>query len=217
MALFATGSANAERIQAVASSQQAVNAPYDFAHAITPPSKAQLQAGIDDVLRRTPGATQIDATTIQMAPGFYVGLPAPASPLAVRSPHAVTPHFTCPLLDVCVWVDSSFTGTYAYFTTCGLEWDLGKSAFPGGGVWNDKISSITNNQSTGVNSYFYNYTGSYWSQLLDVPSGTHRSNLALDSSDDGTGSPNDRIDGIHVCGSAPDPWAPNHSGPLPPP
>ncbi|MFB9831667.1 peptidase inhibitor family I36 protein [Actinoallomurus acaciae] len=189
---------------------RAVVAPYDFAHSTVPPTAAQVKAGIDDVLRRTPGARQVGPTTIDMGGGFIVELPKPAG--------TVQPLYTCSSGYMCVWVDRQYTGTYAYFQVCGHEWDLGHSAFPGGGYWNDRISSITNPQ-TGSNAtgYFYNYnTNGTWSKLLTVPINTHRSNLALDSSEDGSGSPNDRIDGVHVCGAVPSPWKPNYSSPLPP-
>lgn len=175
-----------------------------------------MQAGIDDVLRRAPGARQVDATTIEMAPGFFVELPSAKTLGDTRTPLTVHPLYTCSLGYLCVWVDSRYRGTYAYFQVCGQEWDLGHTPFPGGGNWNDRISSISNNQYSPATSYFFNYSGSgtTWDQLLTMPAGTHRTNLALDSSDDGSGSPNDRIDGVHVCGSINYPWTPNHSGGL---
>jgi len=215
VAAFPSHPASASQVTAAKAGGTSATAPYDFAHAAVPPTSAQLQAGINDVLRRTPGARQINANTIEMAPGFYVGLPA-AAPAGSRTANAVSPRATCSSGYLCVWTDAAYGGTFAYFQTCGYEWDLGKSAFPGGGYWNDRISSISNPQTTGIVSYFYNWTGSYWSQLLTVPAGTHRRNLALDSSDDGSGSPNDRIDGMHVCGSVPDPWQPNHWAADPP-
>lgn len=35
-------------------------------------------------------------------------------------------------------------------------------------------------------------------------------NLALNTVEGGSGSPNDMIDGVHTCGSVPSPWTPNY-------
>ncbi|MEV0811481.1 hypothetical protein [Micromonospora sp. NPDC050200] len=176
------------------------------------PTKAQLQQGIDDVIVRTPGARQIDATTVEMAPGLIMRFRSPVKDGAKQADSPITTLSTCNIYYVCVYSDRQYYGEELAFTTCGREWDLGRYGYPTGGYWNDRISSITNQQSAGTTSYFYNYNGSSsWSKIVTVRSGEYRSNLALDTREDGgSGSPNDMIDGVHVCGSVPSPWKPNY-------
>jgi hypothetical protein len=73
-----------------------------------------------------------------------------------------------------------------------------------GRQWDDKISAISNHQTPNTASYFYNYRGygGIWDRVLTVYAGDHRLNRADDRF-------NDIIDGIHVCGSVPNPWQPN--------
>ncbi|MEV4826869.1 hypothetical protein AB0K25_00860 [Micromonospora sp. NPDC049257] len=170
-----------------------------------------MQKGIEDVLRRTSGARQISATTIEIAPGLLMNFRSPVKDGARQADSPITALASCNIYYVCVYTNRQYGGEELVFTTCGREWNLGNVAYPGGGYWNDRISSITNQQSSGTTSYFYNHNGSNsWSKVVTVASGNYRSNLALDTREDGgSGSPNDIIDGVHVCGAVPSPWKPN--------
>ncbi|WP_147376283.1 peptidase inhibitor family I36 protein [Micromonospora radicis] len=178
---------------------------YDWESATVAPTERQLAAGIADVLKRTPGSRQIGPAEIELAPGLIMQLP-PANGGA-RGAEADPP---CPSLYMCAYAHRQYTNPSLNFTVCGREWNLGNYAYPGGGVWNDKISSINNNQSSGTWSYFYDHVGNNnWDRILSVAAGTRRANLALDAAESGGGNANDRIDGVHVCGPVPSPWKPN--------
>ncbi|MGW3855436.1 hypothetical protein [Micromonospora arida] len=185
---------------------------YDWDNAKVAPTKAQLQQGIDDVISRTPGARQIDQTTVEMAPGLIMRFRSPVKDGARQADSPIVPLASCNIYYVCVYTDRQYGGEELVFSVCGREWNLGNYAYSGGGYWNDRISSITNQQSSGTTSYFYNYNGSgNWSKMVTVGSKQYRSNLALDTREDGvSGTPNDKIDGVHVCGSVPSPWKPNY-------
>jgi hypothetical protein len=178
--------------------------------------RAKLQRDIEDVLARTPGARQISATEIEVGPGLIMKL-SPVGAVATNELGEATLEaleFYCSQLYICVFNNKNFNvgstnGTQLNFTTCGREWNLGNVAFPGGGWWNDKVSSIINNQSTNTWTYFYDYRGSgNWLRVTSLNAGHHLANLELDKAED-NGRLNDRIDGVHVCGSAPSPWRPN--------
>jgi len=118
----------------------------------------------------------------------------------------------CPQRYLCVFNNIRYNvgttnGTHLNFFTCGNEWDLGRVAYPkrlGGGYWNDKVSSIINNQDGSAVSYFYNYRGANnWQQILQTNPQTHRADLRVETI-------NDVIDGVHVCGRASVPWHPNY-------
>lgn len=178
------------------------------------PSARDLRREVADVLRRTPGARQVGPSTVQVAPGVTMEL-APPAPKGGVTPADLTQY--CPFLYVCVFNNKNFNvgstdGHQLNYTQCHQEVNLGKVAFPGGGWWNDKVSSIINNQTDGTNSFFYDYSGGSngtWIPIRTVTAPDHASDLSLEK--DGSGRTlNDRIDGVHVCGSPPYPWQPNY-------
>jgi hypothetical protein len=166
-----------------------------------------------------PGSEQLDERTILVAPGLVMRLPAPtlaaggaADALGVGITPLVLDTY-CSSSYLCVFSNSNYGGSQLSFYYCGQEWNLGNVAFPGGGYWNDRVSSIINNQTgSTATSYFYNHiSNNNWSRILTVSRQTYRADLALVSVEDGSGgSANDKIDGVHVCGSTPSPWQPNH-------
>jgi hypothetical protein len=163
----------------------------------------KLQLDIADVLTRTPGARQISVNEIELAPGLHMKLPLPdKGTINVQDAH-------CPFQYLCAYQHRDFGGAELNFLTCGREWNLGNYAFPGGGWWNDKISSVINNQTPGTRSFFYNHISSNnWTRVLSINAGNYLRNLAFDTAEGG-GNLNDIIDGVHVCGSVPSPWKPN--------
>jgi hypothetical protein len=50
---------------------------YDWNNTKTPPTRAQLQRGIDEVIARMPGAHQIDARTVELTPGLRMKFRSP--------------------------------------------------------------------------------------------------------------------------------------------
>jgi Peptidase inhibitor family I36 len=177
-------------------------------------SAADLQAEVNDVIRRTPGAYQLGPNTVAIGPGAVMRL----STGGVQ-PNDLTAY--CSYQYMCVYNNRNFNvgttnGHEIDFFTCGREWNLGRVAFPGGGYWNDKVSSIINNQTSGTTSRYYNYRGygGIWDLMTSLAADHHLSDLALntwtDPNDGKQKSMNDMIDGIHVCGSVPSPWTPNY-------
>lgn len=168
---------------------------------------SKLQQDMADVLSRSPGSRQISPNEIEIGPGLIMKFAT--YDVGVQDLEAY-----CSFLYVCVFNNRNFNvgstnGTQLNFTTCGREWNLGNVAFPGGGVWNDKVSSIINNQTTNTWSYFYDHiSNNNWKRIASLNAGHHLANLALDTAED-DGPLNDRIDGVHVCGSVPSPWRPN--------
>ncbi|GIF50795.1 hypothetical protein Afe04nite_53340 [Asanoa ferruginea] len=175
---------------------------YDWENATVPPTKAQRQAGIDDVLKRMPGSKQLDASTIQIAPGLRMKLPAAQGEVTTLAAG-------CNFLYLCVWSNRQYGGNRLDFYDCNKDWKLYNVAYPGGGNWADKISSISNEQTSGTWSYFYNWSGTKWNRIISLSAPNDLSNLALDPGQDGSANANDKIDGVHVCGPASNPWLPN--------
>jgi len=176
-----------------ASGSSATTATPDQIKAATAVATRQL----DDLQRRNPGARRISALSLEIAPGAVITMAPTGAPPG------------CNYGDLCVYSNARQLplpqgGWYLHFTNCGEEWNLGNLDYPEGGKWNDKISAIYNHQTPNTTSYFYNYRGygGIWDRVLTVYAGDYRLNLA----DDGV---NDIIDGIHVCGSVPNPWQPN--------
>lgn len=172
----------------------------------------ELRQEVADVLRRTPGSRQTGPTTIKIGSDITMELATPRTKTVAADLTAY-----CPSFYVCVFNNKNFNvgstnGHQLNYTKCGQEVNLGRIAFPGGGWWNDKVSSIINNQSTGTNSFFYDYSGGTngtWIPIKTVAAPSHASDLSLET--DGSGRTlNDRIDGVHVCGSPPYPWHPNY-------
>ncbi|MCX5066675.1 hypothetical protein OOJ91_12375 [Micromonospora lupini] len=178
---------------------------YDWQSSTVAPTAEQLAAGIADVLKRTPGSRQISQAEVELAPGLVLRLPQASGGARMMSD-------PCPSLYMCAYANRQYGDPSLNFTTCGREWNLGNYAYPGGGVWNDKISSVNNQQSSGTWGFFFNHLGNNnWTKILSVAAGTKRANLALDADEStGIGNVNDKIDGVHVCGPVRSPWTPNY-------
>ena len=185
---------------AAANAQPASAAPADPA-AADKAASVIVDKQAADVLARTPGATRIDRLTIQLKPGVLVTIEDPAAVRKVGAEAVAAGGIAdCAFYYLCVWAHSDFTGSRLTFTRCGLGvQNLGTMAFPGGGAWNDKVSSVMNNQSSGTWSGFYDwYVGGGWDDLKFLKAFGYWRNLAKDKADDGSHM-NDRIDGVQVC------------------
>ncbi|GIM90411.1 peptidase inhibitor family I36 protein [Paractinoplanes toevensis] len=171
-----------------------------------PASAALADAGtiekqVASVLDRTPGAKRIDRLTIEMKPGVFVTLEDPAAVRKVGAKAAAAGGIAdCAFYYLCMWEHSDFVGAKIHFTRCGLGVEnLGNMAFPRGGTWSDKVSSIMNNQSSGTWSGFYDwYVGGGWDDLKFLKAFGYWRDLSKDKADDGS-KMNDRIDGVQVC------------------
>ena len=152
-----------------------------------------IDAKLDDVVARTPGARRIDAYSVDMTQGVVLTMPKPGE-------NARAAVANCAYKYLCVWSEYGFVGPRLTWTECGHGViNIGNKAFPGGGLWRDKISSVMNNQTSGTWSTFYDwYIGGGWDYLKGLKAYGYWRDLAYDTADDGSHM-NDRIDGVFVC------------------
>ncbi|GII52656.1 hypothetical protein Pth03_10450 [Planotetraspora thailandica] len=163
------------------------------------PPAGSAQLTVDKVLSLNPKAVKISPTEVKIADGMVLMLPrtqAEARALAA----------SCAYYYLCTWEHSNGGGNGIRFYTCGW-YDLGGYRYPdgawvgtgaSGAKWNDRISSMTNNQTTGTRANFYNWEGSwklvFWTYAYDW-----RANLAIDKRYDNGGPLNDIIDMVVPC------------------
>lgn len=134
---------------------------------------------VDGLLELYPGSKQFDVTSVEIEPGVVVSLPAEDGVQA-----------SCTYQYLCLFSNTSHGGYKISFYTCAFR-NLGNYTYPGGGRWNDKMSSLINNQTSGTRSPFYNYLGSNnWSLRFTSIAFNSRTSL---------GSSNNLIDGVRVC------------------
>lgn len=96
----------------------------------------------------------------------------------------------CPSQHICIFSERDGLGNMKAFFFCGFV-DLGLIDYPGGGKWNDKTSSVYNNQTPNTTSILYNWNGvNNWIQVTTIGAGVKRNMSA---------STNDIVDGIKVC------------------
>nr|MDT0663357.1 peptidase inhibitor family I36 protein [Micromonospora sp. DSM 115978] len=97
--------------------------------------------------------------------------------------------YGCADLHLCLFSGQNFTGYKLSFYYCQFE-NLGYLAYPGGGYWNDKMSSWVNNQSYDTYSFFYNWNGVDDWLYVDY-------SIAVTAW--GTPPYDNLVDGVHVC------------------
>lgn len=137
------------------------------------------QRQVDQLLALYPGSHQIGPAAVQVTPGIAALAPSAAAG-------------TCAYRYLCVWSDAGTNGQTLAFIRCDFV-NLGEISFPGGGRWNDKLSSFANNQTAGTRSHFYNYGGGgFWDLKLTSAAPQTVGNLS-------SYGLNDIIDGIQVC------------------
>lgn len=162
---------------------------------------------IHGLLKYNPGAKRIGPDSVELEKGVIVtvhpdsgssGVVPAVSPSLCSLRHGVSAGW------LCLYQNSNFGGDEIDFTVCANR-NLGDYRMADGRAWNDQISSIDNDQTSGVQSRFYNYDGSgdpnssaNWALVIVVNAGHYLRDLSQDSSADG-GSANDKIDIVHVC------------------
>jgi hypothetical protein len=151
--------------------------------------KRQVERQIKGILRHNPGSHRISSTEVEVGDGVVISV---ASDLK-----------GCPKYWLCLSQYDNFGGQYINFTKCQDE-NLGNYSMSDGRRWNDKVSSIRNAQ-VGVQSRFYNYSGSgdpnnpsNWRFVIALNSGHYLRDLSKDSSADG-GNADNKIDIVRVC------------------
>lgn len=153
-----------------------------------------------DTLRRTFLARLIPAVALALIAGAVSTAPAmaAASSATVSDVHTTVSDVQlearaaegCAGGYLCLYSENDYQGEMLALYDCGFV-DLGQIDFPGGGKWNDRMSSYINNQTGGTTSAFYNWGGS-WVWYFDSTAYDARSEL------DSIGS-NNIIDGVSVC------------------
>ncbi|MEV6986726.1 hypothetical protein AB0M95_36470 [Sphaerisporangium sp. NPDC051017] len=165
----------------------------------TAPPSVERQVTVEEVLRLNPQAEKISDTEVKIADGMILMLPRSQS-------DAVAFAASCTYKYLCAWEHSDGGGYGISFYACG-SYNLGGYRYPDGAwvgtgtsdpKWNDRISSMTNNQTTGTRANFYNWEGT-WTLVFWTFSYDWRANLAIDKRYDNGGQLNDIIDRVVPC------------------
>ncbi|MFC4588743.1 peptidase inhibitor family I36 protein [Sphaerisporangium corydalis] len=174
-------------------------APEPSPTASTAPPSVERQVTVDEVLRLNPKAEKISDTEVKIADGMILMLPRNASDSAALAA-------SCSYQYLCAWEHSGGGGNGIRFYTCG-SYDLSGYHYPdgawvgtgaAGAKWNDRFSSLNNNQTTGTRANFYNWEGS-WKLVFWTYAPDWRANLAIDKRYDNGGQLNDIIDRVVPC------------------
>jgi hypothetical protein len=172
------------------------------------PTNDETQLGqltVQNILQRNPAARQVGPNSVEITKGVILQLPERTnSTKGAPSPAEI--QASCAYYYLCTWEHSYWDGQgyeldYYY---CG-DYNLGRMRYPDGAwdqpgpKWNDRISMMTNNQTAGATSYFYDWNGvNDWIYIFRTIAYDRRANLADDKAYDGL-SMNDRIDRIIPC------------------
>jgi hypothetical protein len=155
------------------------------------PLRAHSSATLQSLLKWYPESTAVSSDTIKIAPGVLLSLP-PGDHGSSSTPSALAGTVQgCSYEYLCVYSDINFGGYRLSFFDCVFE-NLGNISFPGGGKWNDKLSSWVNNQTPGTWSTFANWDGSINGFVFVDSSQAFSQNAWV-------GWYNDIVDGIQVC------------------
>jgi hypothetical protein len=159
------------------------------AEGTSPAAAADRQ--VAEVLQANPGARRISDTSVLLAPGVVMTVPARGARQVTVSAASTS----CPYQYLCMWEHVWRAGARIAFYYCGYV-DLYKYRLNSYEYWHNNVSSIWNNQSGGVVSWFYDTN---WGGLLGtVSAGNYLQDLTRDSALGG-GNWNDRIDRVKVC------------------
>lgn len=155
----------------------------------SPASAAQLRVEqqVAGLLKHNPGAHRLDATSVEIADGVVVTVPAAGAKLTGKA--AADIPLVCAVGWSCYWEHSFFHGERISFYTCNSR-DLSKLYMSSGRPWNDQISSVGNNQQFS-SVLLYNWVGR-WDLKMMVPPRDSRIDLEL-------AFLNDMIDQVDPC------------------
>jgi hypothetical protein len=177
--------------------------PFAPAMADAAPSDGQSAVTVADILRANPKAKQVGPNTVQVLPGVNVVVPPSASSgksgLAAVGSSAVL----CSYKHLCAYEAflgiGSEGGAYLDFYDC-ASYNLGQYRYPdfayvgsaAGPKWNDRISAVFDNQTSGAKyASFYDWTGSAWQMRLGIGHAVVMPYVG--------DSLNDTIDRVDVC------------------
>lgn len=137
-------------------------------------SDVQARSDLDKLVRNTPGARRVDATTVELpSRGVVIKWNSPGTAKSVLG--------SCSFKFLCVFDQENFVGWEADFSQCIFD-NLFTLPFPAGGDWHDKASSFINQQTTGTKVRWYNLSsdGSVW-ELWWVTGGAFETAASLGS------------------------------------
>lgn len=119
-----------------------------------------VQREVAGLLRANPGSRQLDATSIEVDPGVVITVPSPA-----RSATRGLP-FICATGWLCLWQDEWYQGNRISFYFCNY-FDLSQYHLSDGSPWNDRVTSVGNNQATST-ALFWNWNSSKYPETWDL-------------------------------------------------
>jgi len=136
-------------------------------------------------------AAEMPTVTKRIAP------PAPSAVHVAKNAEPISPaaddyFYGCYYEYLCLYTEPNLHPSSAIisFYYCQFK-DLGAIPFPGGGYWNDRISSWVNNQTPNTASHFYNWNGvNQWTLLF--------SSYAFEYNT-GMGPYDNILDAVRVC------------------
>jgi hypothetical protein len=158
---------------------------------------------VAEILRLYPGSVRVSETSVLLEPGVVMTVPGRVSPSATMTVPAqgggqltVSAYDTsCSLYWVCMWEHINKGGYKLQFYYCGT-YDLGSYAFPYGGTWRDRISSVYNHQT--ATAKFIDFLTLYPDASLLMGPGTYYPSLTY-IRHPYSGSWNDKIDRVKPC------------------
>lgn len=166
-------------------------------------SPASVNRQVTEVLQANPGSRRISETSVLLAPGVIMTVPGAIEASATmtvpsrdgRQATVSAASTSCPSQYLCLWEHVWRGGARLAFYYCGYV-DLYRYRLNQYTLWDDDVSSIWNNQTGGVVSWFYDTD--YGGLLGTVSAGNYLQDLTRDRALGG-GNWNDRIDRVKVC------------------
>jgi hypothetical protein len=152
------------------------------------PLLAHSNVTLQSLLKWYPGSTAVSSDTIKIAPGILLSLPLESHGSSLAPSGGTISG--CSYEYLCLYSNINFGGYRLSFFDCVFE-NLGDIGFPGGGRWNDKMSSWINNQTPGTVSTFSNWDG--------VSAFIFVADSQAFSENSWVGWYNDIVDGVQVC------------------
>lgn len=166
-------------------------------------SAGAVDRHVGEVLRLYPGSVRVSETSVLLEPGVVVTVPGRVSPGAKMTVPAQgggqltvsASDTSCSLYWLCMWQSINKGGYKIQFYQCGT-YNLGDYAFPGGGTWRDRISSVYNHQT--ATATLYEVRTLYPDYTLRISPGAYHNLTDIPFNSVG-GTWNDRTDKVKPC------------------
>ncbi|MBI3898833.1 MAG: hypothetical protein HY308_11115 [Gammaproteobacteria bacterium] len=171
----------------------------------------EMQSEIDAIMIQNQGARQLSEDTVELKPGVSVTVVPKeklekqnqgAGQLTTQAQTAATP--SCGYGVLCLFQHTSGDnfGYRMNLYKCGEFVYLWDHKMGNGTQWNNQVSAIINNQTTGTTSHFWDWENNGWSDVQQNTAYTYWPDLTKISRRElaPTRDMNDVIDAIWVCG-----------------